>query len=180
MSLLNYKKGKLNHIQALPKSKTSDISKQSPSPLHHTFLLGRARFTAKPLSALINTTRTAPIRSCVRGRTQFFKIVGFAGKRFLRSPPPPPSFIFFCSCPSFLDEPREETLATQASERELIYCFCRVCGTNGTWNPESGIRNSQPFSFCYLWKKSFRIYNIFLYLFFLNYRILSRKSQKSS
>ena len=23
--------------------------------------------------------------------------------------------IFFCSCPSFLDEPREETLATQAS-----------------------------------------------------------------
>ena len=22
---------------------------------------------------------------------------------------------FFCSCPSFLDEPREETLATQAS-----------------------------------------------------------------
>ena len=24
------------------------------------------------------------------------------------------SFIFFCSCPSFLDEPREETLATQA------------------------------------------------------------------
>ena len=27
-------------------------SKQSPSPLHHTFLLGRARFTAQPLSAL--------------------------------------------------------------------------------------------------------------------------------
>ena len=24
-------------------------------------------------------------------------------------------FFFFCSCPSFLDEPREETLATQAS-----------------------------------------------------------------
>ena len=23
-------------------------------------------------------------------------------------------FFFFCSCPSFLDEPREETLATQA------------------------------------------------------------------
>ena len=35
------------------KSKTSDISKQSPSPLHHTFLLGRARFTAQPLSALV-------------------------------------------------------------------------------------------------------------------------------
>ena len=39
---------------------------------------------------LINTTSTAPIRSCIRGRTQFFKIVGFAGKRFLLSPPPPP------------------------------------------------------------------------------------------
>ena len=24
--------------------------------------------------------------------------------------------MFFCSCPSFLDEPREETLATQASK----------------------------------------------------------------
>ena len=41
------------HRKPCPKSKTSDISKQSPSPLHHTFLLGRARFTAQPLSALI-------------------------------------------------------------------------------------------------------------------------------
>ena len=33
---------------------TSDnLSRQSPSPLHHTFLLGRARFTAQPLSALV-------------------------------------------------------------------------------------------------------------------------------
>ena len=31
-----------------------------------------------------------------------------------KNPPPPPSFIFFCACPSFLDEPREETLAMQA------------------------------------------------------------------
>ena len=38
-----------------PKSETSDISKHSPSPLHHTFLLGRARFTAQPLSALLHT-----------------------------------------------------------------------------------------------------------------------------
>ena len=29
-------------------------SKQGPSPLHHTFLLGRARFTAQPLSALVD------------------------------------------------------------------------------------------------------------------------------
>ena len=41
------------HRKPWPKSKTSDISKQSPSPLHHTFLLGRARFTAQPLSALL-------------------------------------------------------------------------------------------------------------------------------
>ena len=32
------------------------------------------------------------------------------------SPPPSSSFIFFFrSCPSFLDEPRKETLATQAT-----------------------------------------------------------------
>ena len=36
------------------------------------------------------------------------------------SPPPPPSFIFFCSCPSFLDEPREEALATQATSSLAI------------------------------------------------------------
>ena len=41
------------HRKPWPKLKTSNISKQSPSPLHHTFLLGRARFTAQPLSALI-------------------------------------------------------------------------------------------------------------------------------
>ena len=41
------------HCKPWPKSKTNDISKQSPSPLHHTFLLGRARFTAQPLSALV-------------------------------------------------------------------------------------------------------------------------------
>ena len=40
-----------------PKSKSGDISKQSPSPLHHTFLLGRACFTAQPLSALLTTSR---------------------------------------------------------------------------------------------------------------------------
>ena len=36
-----------------PKSKTGGISRQSPSPLHHTFLLGRTRFTSQPLSALV-------------------------------------------------------------------------------------------------------------------------------
>ena len=36
------------HRKPSTKSKTSDISKQSPSPLHPTFLLGCARFTAQP------------------------------------------------------------------------------------------------------------------------------------
>ena len=36
------------HRKPRPKSKTSD----TPSLLHHTFLLGRARFIAQPLSAL--------------------------------------------------------------------------------------------------------------------------------
>ena len=39
-----------------------------------------------------------------------------------KSPPPPPSIIFFfCSFPSFLDEPREETLATQANGTSVIF-----------------------------------------------------------
>ena len=37
------------------------------------------------------------------------------------SPSPSPSFIFFfCSCPSFLDEPCEETLATQAIKEQIL------------------------------------------------------------
>ena len=47
------------HRRPWPKSKTSDISKQGPSPLHHTFLLGRACFTAQPLSALFCITAAA-------------------------------------------------------------------------------------------------------------------------
>ena len=46
------------HRKSWPKSKTSDISKHSPSPLHHTFLLGRARFIAQPLSALVTDFKT--------------------------------------------------------------------------------------------------------------------------
>ena len=49
---------------------------------------------------------------------------GGGEKRFLLSPPPPPSFIFFCSCSSFLDEPREETLATQATTETTYFLFC--------------------------------------------------------
>ena len=46
---------------------------------------------------------------------------------------------------------------------------------SGIRNPECGIRNPFPFVIC---GKSFRIYNVFCISFFLNYRILSRKSQK--
>ena len=47
-------------------------------------------------STHVNTVRlTEPIRRCVRWRTQVFKIEGFVCKRFLPSPPPPPTFIFW-------------------------------------------------------------------------------------
>ena len=36
-------------------------------------------------------------------------------------------FFFFCSCPSFLDEPREETLATQAN------LFCSLLRSKVKW-----------------------------------------------
>ena len=47
-------------------------------------------------STHVNIVRLAePIRRCVRWRTQVFKIEGFVCKRFLPSPPPPPTFIFW-------------------------------------------------------------------------------------
>ena len=39
-------------------------------------------------------------------------------------PLPLPRHSFFCSCPSFLDEPREETLAMQANKRAVwLICY---------------------------------------------------------
>ena len=47
-------------------------------------------------STHVNIVRlTEPIRRCVCWRTQVFKIEGFVRKRFLPSPPPPPTFIFW-------------------------------------------------------------------------------------
>ena len=47
-------------------------------------------------STHVNIVRvTEPIRRCVCWRTQVFKIEGFVCKRFLPSPPPPPTFIFW-------------------------------------------------------------------------------------
>ena len=75
-------------------------------------------------STHVNIVRLAePIRRCVRWRTQVFKIEEFVCKRFLPSPPPPPSFIFWLSFhfsrgqnrPFFAPKPGQmETLATQA------------------------------------------------------------------
>ena len=59
------------------------------------------------INTVINTT-------CVRGRTQFFKIVGFAGKRFLRSLPPPLSFPVFLLSSQLSRRTRAEKLAMQA------------------------------------------------------------------
>ena len=43
-----------------------------------------------------------------------FQNRGVCGQAVPSFPSPSPVINFFCSCPSFLDEPREETLATQA------------------------------------------------------------------
>ena len=57
--------------------------------------------------------------SCYYGsslRSKRFQSSYCAKVRAFPPPPPSPSFIFFFrSCPSFLDEPRKETLATQAT-----------------------------------------------------------------
>ena len=65
-------------------------------------------------------------------------------------------------------DPRLEE-GREGGERELIYfppCFCRVCGRDGIWSPESGMRNSQPFSFCYWWKIISHLQYFFVPLFF--------------
>ena len=54
--------GQTTSLALGPESKTNDISKQSPSPLHHTFFLGRARFTALPLSALVVSVQSRDSR----------------------------------------------------------------------------------------------------------------------
>ena len=78
--------------------------------------------------------------------------------------------------------PNEE--GREGGERELIYCppcFWRVCGRDGIWNPESGIRNAE-FATLFLLlvvENHFAFTTFFCTSFFKNYRILSRKSQKS-
>ena len=54
---------------------------------------------------------------CAKVRAEAKKKVEGGGRGEKRKPPSPSPVIhfFFCFCPSFLDEPREETLATQAT-----------------------------------------------------------------
>ena len=46
------------------------------------------------------------------------------GRRGSFFPLPSPVIHFFCSCSSFLDEPREETLATQGTTETTYFLFC--------------------------------------------------------
>ena len=58
--------------------------------------------------------RPKPSLRSKRFQSSYCAKVRAEAKKRLKAPPSP-SFMFFCSCPSFLDEPREETLATQAT-----------------------------------------------------------------
>ena len=103
--------------------------KWAPSPCHwvHTIIIRSGRSTAlfSVLSSCFkmafdrakwSSNAHSSLRSKHFQSSYCAKVTAEAKKKgwFLLSPLPPPSFIFFCSCPSFLDEPREETLATQA------------------------------------------------------------------
>ena len=75
-----------NHIASPDRSRkqaTSNISKQSPSPLHHTFCLGHARFTAQPLSALVYTLQERIIILICTGRKVLRSLLKEGGQRYL-------------------------------------------------------------------------------------------------
>ena len=63
---------------------------------------------------------------CAKVRAEAKKRLKGEGRRgsFFPLPLPRHSFFFFCSCSSFLDEPREETLATQATTETTYFLFC--------------------------------------------------------
>ena len=76
--------------------------------------------TVRKENNLAKSLRVVSFVACVASVSN--RVIARKLERFLRSPPPSPSFMFFCSCPSFLDEPREETLATQAISFEMTGC----------------------------------------------------------
>ena len=57
----------------------------------------RPYLTISERTSILTVQLAQPIRCYVHWRTQDFKIEGFVCKRFLPSPPPPPSFIFWLS-----------------------------------------------------------------------------------
>ena len=59
----------------------------------------------------------------VHPQTQFFKIVGFAGKSFLLSPPPPPSFFFLLLSSQLSQQTYVEMLATKANLFDILVHF---------------------------------------------------------
>ena len=76
----------------------ADQNKQKPQEDACHVPYKTSQYETNLWSTNVNIVRLAePIRRCVRWRTQVFKIEGFVCKRFLPSPPPPPSFIFWLS-----------------------------------------------------------------------------------
>ena len=64
-------------------------------------------------SDMERSTKISSLRSKRFQSSYYAKVRAELKKRL---PSPSPVILFFCSCPSFLDEPREETLATQATK----------------------------------------------------------------
>ena len=56
-----------------------------------------------------------------------FQNRGVCGQAVPSFPSPSPVNHFFCSCPNFLDEPREETLATQAIVGQVCHTTGIIC-----------------------------------------------------
>ena len=78
---------------------------------HCWLFLGSRGFCNNVFVVVVACVASVPNRVIARKLERKQKKDGF----FVPLPLPRHSFFFFCSCPSFLDEPREETLATQAS-----------------------------------------------------------------
>ena len=61
-----------------------------------------------------------------------FQNHGVCGQAVPSFPSPSPIIHFFCSCPSFLDEPPEETLAMQATGLTITICN-KITECNSLW-----------------------------------------------
>ena len=83
---------------------------------------------------------TAPIRSCVCGRTQFSKILGFVGKRFLLSPSPSLSFLFLLLS-QLSRRTHAETLAMQARMFLVKIYYIRSRRPLGTYSHRTSSRS---------------------------------------